>query len=259
MTRSLLPGLNTFEALHLNDWSRAWLLSAGYSRSCNGGISCSYEGARQTLWSARTPCLMHGCCLQAVPGMDVAALAARVQALEDQQQHLQQSLQSQLAVMDSEMHHLHSSVGSGFERLQVVSGAPGVQAPGSASSKGQPAAVAGTSAASEQQGPASRGLHSPASGPAAARQEQARPPDPAQAAPPADEGWAGESNDLRGGQAWQPEVAAVAANVAELREAVEDLNGRLFELRVEVQNLEGDVGINIASIKLKVGLPAVHK
>ena len=68
-----------------------------------------------------------------------------------------------------------------------------------------------------------------------------------------------ESDHIWGAQAWQPEVAAVAAHVTELREAVEDLNGRLFELRVEVQNLEGDVGINIASIKLKVGLPAVHK
>ena len=193
------------------------------------------------------------CCLQAVPGLDVAALAVRVQALEGQQQHLQQSLQAQLAAMDSEMHHLHSSVGTGFERLQVVSAARGVQVPGAASSRGLPAPVAGTAAAAQQQGPAGRGLHSPAAGPAAVRQEQARPADPAQAAPPADEGQAVESDHSRGAQAWQPEVAAVAATVAELREAVEDLNGRLFELRVEVQNLEGDVGINIASIKLKVG------
>ena len=202
---------------------------------------------------------MHGCCLQAVSGEDVAALAARVQALEDQQHHLQQSLQTQLAAMDSEMHHLHSSVGSGFERLQVVSGTPGVQAAGAASSRGLSAPVAGTAAAAQQQGPTSRGLHSPVVGPAAAGQEQARPADPAQAAPPADEGKAVEANHPRGDQAWQPEVAAVAAHVAELREAVEDLNGRLFELRVEVQNLEGDVGINIASIKLKVGLPVGHK
>ena len=196
---------------------------------------------------------MHGCCLQAVPSVGVAALAARVQALEDQQQHLQQSLQTQLAAMDSEMHQLHSSVGSGFERLQAASGTSGVQAPGSASSRGLPAPVAGTAAALERQGPASRGLHSAASGPAAPVQQQARPATPAQAAPPADEGQAVESNHMRGPEAWQPEIAAVAANVAELREAVEDLNGRLFELRVEVQNLEGDVGINIASIKLKVG------
>lgn len=212
--------------------------------------------------------------------MDVAALAAHVQALEHQQQHLQQHLQTQLAAMDSELHTLHSSMGSGFERLQVVSGAPGVQAPGAASSKGLPgpvadttaavqqqgvarrglpAPVAGVGAASEQQGAASKGLHSLAAGPAAVGQGQATPADPAQAAPPADEGQALEPVHPRGGQAWQPEVAAVAADVAELRESVEDLNGRLFELRVEVQNLEGDVGINIASIKLKVGLPPVHK